>query len=231
MEPFYRSTGASGRLSRWPRTVGLYRRRRSCPPYPGWAQSDRALASIASLLAGFHEFQAPRQNRYVEGERPPDDEVFRQIVEGVRQGLERLAANHDASFIDASDEIRQPEAPPYCFRVFPAAVGATPIEVLPDSGSTYISAGECGWIEVPTSPRHPRQGVDSVLAIAEAIAAGRVKERIWRDKATGKPTDSHLRIMYEPGGKWHLTGRVNRPLLRGPDEEITYLPYGPSPTS
>lgn len=169
----------------------------------------------------------------MEGERPPDDdEVFRQIVDAVRQGLERLAANHDAAFIDASDEISQPEAPPYCFRILPVAVGAAPIEVLPDSEySTYISAGECGWIEVPTSPRHPREGVDWVIGIAEAIAAGRVQERIWRDKATGKPTASHLRIMYEPEGQWHTIGRVNRPLFRGPDEKITYVPYGPSRTS
>lgn len=154
-----------------------------------------------------------------------DDEAFLWIVEAERDGLRDIAAGSDAQFIDASDEERGTETPPFCFRLVSRSGGAK-VEVFPDGAySTYVGVGECGWIEVFTSPKYPQRGVDAVLDIVNAVVVGRVKERVWRDEATGAPVDSHLYIKWHPEDGWHLIGRLNRPLFRRYDEELLYPPY------
>lgn len=159
------------------------------------------------------------------------EEAFQLIVTGVRDGLHAIAARNHAEFVDASSGPKAPEAPPFVFRLVPPSTGGAPVEVMPDNAdSTYISVGQGGWIEVFTSPRDPEKGVSEVLKIVEAVAAGRLKERIWKRKRTGERVNSLLHIQYSPDGPWRLIGEVSRPLplvrtVLYDEESIDYAPY------
>jgi hypothetical protein len=161
------------------------------------------------------------------------EEAFEVMVVGVREGLEEIAARNLAEFVDASSEPKASGAPPFVFRVVPRSSGGASIEVMPDNAdSTYISVGQGGWIEVFTSPRDPEKGVSEVLKIVEAVAAGRLREQIWKRKRTGERVNSLLHIQYSPDESWRLVGEVSRPppILRAflyDEESVEYAPYCP----
>ena len=160
-----------------------------------------------------------------------DSEAHRLIVTRVRAGLERMALEHEAEFVDASADARPDGAPALAYRLVPRAEGAARLEVLPDDAySTYIDVGEGGWIEVFTNPKSPETDADEVLRVVSAVVAGRLRETVWTKKKSRAHVDSLLHIQYESGGPWRLIGEVGRPLplLRRwlyDERQIEYRPY------
>ena len=163
--------------------------------------------------------------------RVDHDTAFAQIVDGVRSGLQDIAVRTGARFTDASLDEKDPGAPPYVFRLDPLAPTAAAVEVMPDSAySVYIAVGRGGYIEVMTSPKRPDAGVEDTLKLVEAIAAGRIRERVWRRKKTGEWVDSLLHVQEQLDGPWRLVGEIGRPLpvlrrWRYEQEHIEYRSY------
>lgn len=102
--------------------------------------------------------------------------------------------------------------------------------LLDDAWSTYLDVGEGGCIKVPTHPADPEGGADRVIRIAAAIAAGRVRQRVWTKRRTGAFVDSRLYLQDEPGDPWRPVGFGGGPpmLIRRwcyDEEVLDYRPF------
>jgi hypothetical protein len=133
----------------------------------------------------------------------------RTIVEMLRVELGRIAVAAGATLQEDTADLNRGGILSPMFRLSSATRGTGKIEVMPEGAwSIYIAVGEKGFIEVFASSEKPARGVRSAIAIVEAIVAGRLKERVWRSRRSGRVVGSALRIRYEPDARWRVIGRV-----------------------
>jgi hypothetical protein len=159
-----------------------------------------------------------------------DDEAHGQLLAELRSRLAALATQHGADV----REVNNPAGwywPGTTLVLEPTAAGATPVTVFPEDAYTaWVEFGRQARVEIAVDPERVPAAVEEVLAVVEAIAAGRARQRLWYAPGQPEPIGSEAWVQPQDGGRWHrhqadgrIPGRLSR--RRYDARDVHYTPF------
>ncbi|SDY02940.1 hypothetical protein SAMN05661080_02075 [Modestobacter sp. DSM 44400] len=159
-----------------------------------------------------------------------DEEAYAQLLAQLRSRLSALASDHGAQ----TRETNNAEGwywPGTTLVLEPTAPGATPVTVFPeDAYTTWLEFGQRARVEIVTEPQRVPESVDEIMAMVEAIAAGRARQRFWYARGQSELIGHEAWVQLEEGGRWlprrsdgRVPGRFTR--RRYESRDVHYAPF------
>ena len=159
-----------------------------------------------------------------------DEEAHAQLLEQLRSRLAVLATDHATALRETEDSAGW-YSPGTSLVLEPAAPGATRVVVFPeDAYTTWVEFGRDVRVEIATDPGQVPQAVESVLAVVEAIVAGRVRYRLWYARSGSRLLGREAWLQLAVDGPWvrshtdgQVPGRLTRHRYRA--EDVDHTPF------